>query len=96
MNTAVYGIGPGVFNIVVADPVNNPATTIDESKSGYKDLTVTYTQQTNLLVAPGPNVSLTKRKRVWVTTVPTGTPQRCTSTTSNGVPSSTVTCAAAT
>jgi hypothetical protein len=67
MDEAVYGIGPGEFEIEVDDPDDDPATpTIDESKAGYKDLTVTYTQQTNLLLIPGPTVSLTKNKRVWV------------------------------
>jgi hypothetical protein len=67
MDEAVYGIGPGTFDMEVDDPADDPATpTVDESKAGYKDLTVTYTQQTNLLLAPGPTVNLTKRKRVWV------------------------------
>jgi hypothetical protein len=67
MDEAVYGIGPGEFEIEVDDPDDDPATpTIDESKAGYKDLTVTYTQQTNLLLIPGPTVNLTKNKRVWV------------------------------
>ncbi len=67
MTAAVYGIGPGTFDIDVDDPADDPATaTVDESKAGYKDLVVTYTQQTNLLVAPGPTITLTKRKRVWV------------------------------
>lgn len=52
---SVYGIGPGTFNI--ADPVNG---------NGFVDLSVTYTQGTDLLFLPGPDVSLTRNKRVYV------------------------------
>lgn len=56
MESAVYGIGPGEFATVVTDV---PA-------SGYKDLAVTYTQPTNLLLFPGPTITVNKSKRVWV------------------------------
>jgi Flp pilus assembly protein TadG len=56
---AVYGIGPGDFDI--SDPV--PGTI---SGSGYLDLNVTYTQSTDLLFLPGPTVSVSRSKRVWV------------------------------
>jgi Flp pilus assembly protein TadG len=65
MAEAVYGIGPGTFDTTVTDV---PA-------SGYKDLTVTYTQPTDLLLFPGPTINLTKSKRVWVAsgaTAPSG------------------------
>jgi Flp pilus assembly pilin Flp len=61
INAAVYGIGPGNFNTptpaVQQDPVNG---------GRYYDLTVTYTQHTSLLLFPGPDISVTRSKRVWV------------------------------
>jgi Flp pilus assembly protein TadG len=56
MDSAVYGIGPGTFTTTVT-----PNTT-----DGYRDLLVTYTQTTSLLLLPGPNISISKQKRVWV------------------------------
>lgn len=32
----------------------------------FYDLTVTYTMPTSLLLFPGPDVSITKKKRVWI------------------------------
>ncbi|MCM8557192.1 TadE/TadG family type IV pilus assembly protein [Sphingomicrobium sediminis] len=51
----VYGIGPG--NFTIATPVNG---------NGYVDLSVTYNQKTDLLFLPGPDVSLTRNKRVYI------------------------------
>jgi hypothetical protein len=59
INATVYGIGPGTF--LVSDP-----TTGSDGTSGFYDLTVTYSQPTNLLLFPGPTVSVTRSKRVWV------------------------------
>lgn len=59
MEAAVYGIGPGDFTIV--DPVGG---TLDGGN--YLDLQVTYTQDTDLLFLPGPTISVTRSKRVWV------------------------------
>lgn len=59
MQDAVYGIGPGDFNI--PDPVPGTA-----DGSDYLDLKVTYTQETNLIFFPGPTVSVSRSKRVWV------------------------------
>lgn len=56
MNEAVYGIGPGHFETLVTDV----------SASGYKDLKVTYSQPTDLLLFPGPVIKVVKQKRVWV------------------------------
>lgn len=58
MNSAVYGIGPGTFNI----PTPTAGTA---DGSNYLDLTVTYTQPTDLLLLPGPTISVTRSKRVW-------------------------------
>jgi Flp pilus assembly pilin Flp len=66
MEEAVYGVGPGDFNHTVT-PIDDPATpTIDESRAGWRDLEVTYTQRTSLLLFPGPTVTVTRNKRAWV------------------------------
>ena len=63
INAAVYGIGAGNFT------VDTPVLQTDAAGGGkYYDLKVTYTQATSLLLAPGPNISVTKSKRVWVAT----------------------------
>ena len=59
MNQAVYGIRPGTF--AIPDPVSGTA-----SGAKYLDLKVTYTQPTDLLLLPGPTISVTRSKRVWV------------------------------
>lgn len=59
MNAAVYGIGPGTFTIVT------PATGTADG-STYLDLSVTYVQPTSLLIFPGPTISVSRSKRVWV------------------------------
>ena len=59
MNAAVYGIGPGNFNIVA------PATG-NADGSDYLDLTVTYSQQTDLLIFRGPLIQVSRSKRVWI------------------------------
>ncbi len=56
---AVYGIGPGTFRI--ADPV--PGT---DNGTAYLDLQVSYTQQTDMLFLPGPTITVSRSKRVWV------------------------------
>ena len=58
MDEAVYGIGPGDFDIPA--PV---AGTADGSE--YLDLEVTYSQQTDLLLIPGPLINVSRTKRVW-------------------------------
>jgi hypothetical protein len=59
MEAAVYGIGPGEFDIVT--PVSGSA-----DGSDYLDLEVTYSQDTDLLFLPGPTISVSRSKRVWV------------------------------
>jgi hypothetical protein len=58
MNDVVYGIGPGDFDI--PDPVAGKA-----DGSDYLDLEVTYTQPTDLLLFPGPTITVSRSKRVW-------------------------------
>ena len=59
MEDAVYGVGPGDFDIT--EPAPGTA-----DGSDYIDLQVTYTQKTDLLILPGPTISITRSKRVWV------------------------------
>lgn len=59
ISNAVYGIGPGTF--VVDDPALTNAGT-----SKYYDLKVSYTQDTDMLLFPGPTISVSRSKRVWV------------------------------
>lgn len=61
INSSVYGIGPGTFT--VNDPVSGTSGT-----ANYYDLTVSYSQPTDLLMFPGPTMSLTRSKRVWIAT----------------------------
>jgi Flp pilus assembly protein TadG len=56
MQATVDGIGPGNFT---------PTLTANNTEK-YRDLVVTYTQATNLIMIPGPTIKITKRKRVWV------------------------------
>ena len=58
MNDAVYGIGPGTFDIPA--PTSGKADGAD-----YLDLKVTYTQPTDLLIIPGPTITVSRSKRVW-------------------------------
>jgi len=61
INDSVYGIGPGTFS--VADPVSGTSGT-----AKYYDLSVSYSQPTSLLLFPGPTMSLSRSKRVWIST----------------------------
>ncbi|HXG82067.1 MAG TPA: TadE/TadG family type IV pilus assembly protein [Sphingomicrobium sp.] len=55
VQAAVFGTKPGTFTV--------PTPT---SSSGFKTLTVTYSQPMNFLFFPGPTVSLTRTKKVYV------------------------------
>jgi len=59
INASVYGIGPGTFT------VPTPTLTV-AGTSQYYDLQVQYTQPTNMLLFPGPTISVSRSKRVWV------------------------------
>ena len=58
ISDAVYGIGPGSFRI--ATPITG---TLDGAN--YMDLRVTYSQPTDMLLFPGPTISVSRSKRVW-------------------------------
>jgi Flp pilus assembly protein TadG len=57
---SVYGIGPGNF------VVNTPTLQTEGTTGKYYDVTVSYTQHTSLLLLPGPDISVSRSKRVWV------------------------------
>jgi hypothetical protein len=63
INSAVYGIGPGSFT-----PTVSTLQTDATFGGSYYDLSVTYTQHTSLLFVPGPDISVSRSKRVWVAT----------------------------
>lgn len=58
VDEAVYGIGPGIFD----DPIVETGT---GCASRCIDVTVSYTQTTDLLFLPGPTITITRSKRVW-------------------------------
>ena len=59
ISDSVYGIGPGTFT--VSDP-----TTGTDGTGKFYDLSVSYTQPTSLLLAPGPTINVSRSKRVWI------------------------------
>lgn len=59
INNAVYGIGPGTFDIPTP-------TTGTADGANYMDLKVTYTQPTDMLLFPGPTITVSRSKRVWI------------------------------
>ncbi len=60
MEEVVYGIEPGTFTI------HPPDAGLSDAGEAYLDLQVTYTQPTNLLLLPGPTITVSRSKRVWV------------------------------
>ena len=55
ISSKVYGITPGTFTVV--EP---------EDGAGFVKLKVNYTQPTTLLLLPGPTISVSREKIVWV------------------------------
>ena len=60
MSDVVYGIEPGTFTI------HPPEAGLSDAAEPYLDLKVSYTQPTNLLLLPGPTITISREKRVWV------------------------------
>ena len=60
MEEVVYGIEPGTFTI------HPPEPGLSAAAEPYLDLKVTYTQPTNLLLLPGPTITVSREKRDWV------------------------------
>lgn len=61
----VYGIGPGTFDVPNFTIQTAPAAA---GGGRYYDLTVNYTQPTDLLIFDGPTIRVSRSKRVWVAT----------------------------
>jgi hypothetical protein len=59
ISDSVYGIGPGTFT--VADPTQGT-----DGTGKYYDLSVNYTQPTDLLLYAGPTINVSRSKRVWI------------------------------
>jgi Flp pilus assembly protein TadG len=59
MTDSVYGIGPGTFT-----PTSSALTAA--GTGSYYDLTVSYAQNTTLLLFPGPRITVSRSKRVWL------------------------------
>jgi len=59
IQNSVYGSGPGTFTT----PLPTLATS---GTSKYYDLRVDYTQPTDLIFLPGPTITVSRSKRVWV------------------------------
>ena len=57
MNAKLFGRNDGTFT--VSDPVTG---------IGYKTLTISYTRQMSFLLLPGPNVTVTRSKKVYTVT----------------------------
>jgi hypothetical protein len=64
----LFGTGLGNFEAaILPPPVDDPATAnVDESDVDYIDLSTTFTMPTNFLFFDGPNIDLTRTKRVYV------------------------------
>lgn len=67
---SVAGIGSGRFTVDEPtlgplDP-DNPGDDDKITTGKYYDLRVSYTQPTSLLLVPGPNISVSRSKRVWI------------------------------
>lgn len=56
---SVYGTGIGTFSVPLPSKQS-------DGTSSYYDLTVTYRQPINMLLFPGPTITLSRSKRVWV------------------------------
>ena len=59
INDSVYGIGPGTFTVPLP-------TASSGATSKYYDLKVNYSQDTSLLLVPGPTINVSRSKRVWI------------------------------
>jgi len=58
INDKVFGTGVGIFS--------QPTVTNGPTGSGYKTLSVTFTMGTNFLLFEGPDITMTRTKRVYV------------------------------
>lgn len=67
VNDKLFGTGIGDFDVEITRPVDDPdTTTVDESDVNYIDLNATFSMPTNFLFFNGPNVNLSRTKRVYM------------------------------
>ena len=67
VNDKLFGTGIGDFDVEITRPVDDPATpTVDESDVNYIDLNATFSMPTNFLFFNGPNINLSRTKRVYM------------------------------
>jgi Flp pilus assembly protein TadG len=67
INDKLFGTGIGDFDVAISRPVDDPATTsVDESDVNYIDLNATFTMPTNFLFFDGPQINLSRTKRVYM------------------------------
>lgn len=60
INDKVFGTGVGTFS--------TPTVTDGPTGSNYKDLSVTFTMPLSFLLFPGPTITITRSKRVYIAT----------------------------
>ena len=62
----LFGTGLGEFDVAVVRVADDPDTAdVDESNVDYFDLTTTFAMPTHFLFFEGPNINLTRTKRVY-------------------------------
>lgn len=67
VSSNLFGTGLGTFDVDVTRPVDDPLTaTVDESDVNYIDMTTTFSMPTSFLFFNGPNINLTRTKRVYM------------------------------
>lgn len=67
INDKLFGTGIGTFDVSISRPVDDPGTEdVDESDVDFIDLNATFTMPTNFLFFNGPNINLSRTKRVYM------------------------------
>jgi hypothetical protein len=66
VNDKLFGTGIGDFDVEITRPVDDPDTPADESDVNYIDLNATFSMPTNFLFFNGPNINLSRTKRVYM------------------------------
>ena len=66
VNEKLFGTNVGDFDVDISRPADDPDTEdVDESDVNYMQLNASFTMPTNFLFFAGPNVTITKSKRVY-------------------------------
>ena len=67
VNDKLFGTGIGDFDVEINRPVDDPDTAdVDESDVNYIELNATFSMPTNFLFFDGPNINLSRTKRVYM------------------------------